>query len=264
MSENSRKYEAWQCIGPDRENRQDELVVEAPLTILVGDEPLTVTMQTPGHELDLVRGLLYTEGIWKRSDRAPQIKFTEFDSRGNITRAEVEVNDGKLSSVNKRSLLSVSACGICGKTTFEPPQRENAALNRGSLQIPVDQLFRLMRTEQFLFSATGGCHAAAAFTGQGEMLGVREDIGRHNAVDKVVGMLLTQGRLKDAFILTVSGRVSYEIIAKAFAAGIPVIAAVSSVSSLAVDFAKELGISLLGFCREGRATVYAGPERLFG
>jgi len=259
-----RKYTAWQITTSEITPTEDDLVSEVPLTIVIGDEPLTTTMQTPGDEEDLVRGLLYTEGIWKRTDEPLQWVRFEQDDQGYIHKVYLASQLTSDSVINKRSLLSVSACGICGKTEFLPASGKPLEVDAKAFTIDLEMLFGEMRAHQTLFTRTGGCHAAAAFATDHQLLGVREDIGRHNAVDKVIGMLIDQSRLRDAAVLTVSGRVSYEIIAKAFAAGIPVVAAVSSVSGLAVDYARELGITLIGFCREGRATIYSHPERLFG
>ena len=239
----------------------DELVTEEALTVMINGEALTVTMQTPGNELELVRGLLFTEGIFKDRRSDPQLKITERNKSDHISRVDVFLDGDQQSVLNKRTLLSVSACGICGKKEIE--------FVSGSIE-PGEQLiisnlpamFEKMSELQFAFNKSGGCHAAAAFTQEGELISVMEDVGRHNAVDKVIGDLLFKKLLGQAKFLLVSGRVSYEIVAKTFAGGIPVLAAVSAPSTLAVDFAKELGITLLGFCRGDRATIYSHPERL--
>ncbi len=160
--------------------------------------------------------------------------------------------------------MSVSSCGICGKTelgelsflgkTVDSKQQIDAGL--------FSELFNKMNSKQFDFKQSGGTHAAAAFNQNGDLLSAMEDIGRHNAVDKVIGNLLYTQQLNTAKVMTVSGRISYEIVIKVFKAGIPFLAAVSAPSSLAVDYAKELGISLLGFCRDGRATCYSHPYRI--
>ena len=160
-------------------------------------------------------------------------------------------------------MLSVSSCGICGKTELEELNPENKLQKGFTLNIQdLLLMFNEMREQQVTFHQSGGSHAAAAFSKDNDLISLREDIGRHNAVDKVVGQLLNQNQLKEAKCLIVSGRISYEIVAKSFAANIPVLAAVSAPSSLAVDFAKELGITLLGFSRGNKTTCYANPERL--
>ena len=164
---------------------------------------------------------------------------------------------------NSRSLLSVSSCGICGKTSLEEiKNRDNKLDDENKIDINlIHQLFKQMQTQQHDFQQSGGTHAAAAFCINGKMLCSMEDIGRHNAVDKVIGKLIFENQLKEAKIITVSGRISYEIVIKCFKAGIPFLAAVSAPSSLAVDYAKELGITLFAFCRGSRATCYSNPHR---
>jgi FdhD protein len=166
------------------------------------------------------------------------------------------------SQLNKRSLLSVASCGICGKTELTLPDGIIRVADTSLDLRHIRQMFDEMAVRQSAFISSGGCHASAAFSAGFEMLSLMEDIGRHNAVDKVIGDLLIRKNLPQARFLLVSGRVSYEIVVKCFTAGIPFLLAVSAPSSLAVDFAKELGISLLGFCRENRATVYSHPERI--
>lgn len=261
MADSYLTYDAWRVNHTEGKLVSDQLVVETPLSILLHGEPLTVTMHTPGNELALTRGLLYTEGIWKHADTEPVIRLIPNERSGYIESADVELSDTDRSAINKRSLLSVSACGICGKSEFRAIHGE-ALQGAVLLKAPIPVMFQKMREHQIIFQQTGGCHAAAAFSANGELLAVMEDIGRHNAVDKVIGQLLIDRTLSQARYLAVSGRVSYEIVAKAFAGGIPVIAAVSSVSSLAVDFANELGITLIGFCRDDRMTVYSHPERI--
>ena len=253
----SRSYKALQVKSGDQFSKEDELVIEVPLQILINGEPLSITMQTPGDEEQLVRGLLHSEDIY-RSKEPLDMRFTERSENAYADRIEVTIPVDKLRGgyKNSRQLLSVSSCGICGRTDFQP--RQGSAL--GSSPFDVTQIQTMMdemRKHQALFEKTGGCHGVAAFDGKGALLSVKEDIGRHNAVDKVIGQLLMDRSIKDAQLLTVSGRLSYEIIAKTFMAGIPNIAAVSAPSSLAVDFAKELGIRLIAFTRDDRLTVYS-------
>lgn len=235
----------------------DALVVEVPLEICINGEPLSVTMQTPGHEKDLVRGLLYCEDIFRSKTVKPEMALN-LDEHRNLLQINVELPEKLIGKgyMNSRQLLSVSSCGICGRTAFEP--RKGEELSTDHLPLPdIAQQFQQMKQVQALFALTGGCHGAAAFDNQGNLLVIREDIGRHNAVDKVVGALLNIGALEQTRSLLVSGRVSYEIVAKCFMAGIPILAAVSAPSSMAADFSKELGIRLLGFCRDNRLTVYS-------
>lgn len=243
---------------------QDELVVEAPLQININDESYTVVMRTPGHDNDLVRGLLYAEDIYKKSeDPILQIVEEDYDVPKivNVIISKEGLGKGYL---NKRTLLSVSSCGICGKQELDDLQVNGEPLDR-SPNFSSERLFSMfteLKEKQEVFHKTGGSHAAAVFCNEYKLLSIREDIGRHNAVDKCVGDLLFQNNLKSASFLLVSGRVSYEIVSKAFIAQIPVIIAVSACSSMAVDFSKELGICLIGFTRDNKMTVYSNPTFL--
>lgn len=264
MAENTQEYAAIRCDGQAHASVRDILCVEHPLSVSVNGKPFTLTMQTPGHETELARGLLFAEGVYRNRSGMPAYVVTARDERSTLSALDVVVPEGEMdtSQINKRNLLSVASCGICGKTELELPQGQlpsSAVLLDPSR---VKEMFGAMAAQQDAFLASGGCHAAAAFDAAGNLMVLREDIGRHNAVDKVVGYLLHEALLSRATYLLVSGRVSYEIVTKCFSAGIPFLLAVSAPSSLAVDFAKELGITLLAFCRESRATVYAHPERL--
>ena len=259
----------------------DALVVEVPVQLFIEEEPLTVSMCTPTHIREWAYGILFTEGIIRSADQV--LSFSEEEVDHQIT-IRVSLNNATQAITNKRSLLSVSACGICGKTAFEPVTRsddEQSSMtpsddqnelrsmtlrdDRGAddeqssmtLRENIAQMMVQLRESQTLFEETGGCHAAGVFNREGQLIFASEDIGRHNAVDKVIGHLLLNNQLRSAKYIVVSGRVSYEIVAKCFAAGIPNLAAVSSPSSLAVDYAKELGLSLFAFCRENRVTQYA-------
>jgi FdhD protein len=256
----TRQYEAIKQSKGVRTMVQDHLMIEHSLTVLVNNEIFTLTMQTPGDEEALIRGLLFAEGIVKLKEGILDSQVLERSPEGLISKVNVTVPENLLdkSQINKRNLLSVASCGICGRTElqdFSQEKKESIASNEESVSF--EKMFEEMRKHQTAFDQSGGCHAAAAFGAERNMLSVKEDIGRHNAVDKVVGELLNRGELRSARYLLVSGRVSYEIITKCFTAGIPVLAAVSAPSSLSVDFAKELGIALYAFCREDRWTRYA-------
>ena len=253
------------CNGKFKEV-QDTLTAEASIQIMINKEPWTVTMRTPGNDRELVRGLLHNEDLFKHPDKKLDYEVIDRDENGDPLTVIVTIPEALLgkSYINSRNILSVSSCGICGKRELDDLKVNGKPLPV-SEQIDLktlDDMFLEMRQGQKAFQTSGGCHAAAAFNFQGEMLMLMEDIGRHNAVDKVVGALIEKGNLKDARCLLVSGRVSYEIVTKAFMAGIPVLAAVSATSTLAADFAKELGITLLAFCRDGKATCYANTARL--
>lgn len=243
----------------DREDAtvNDPLVTERPLRILINSEPLSVTMQTPGHEIDLVRGLLYNEDIYRGPEDRIEFRLIE-DRKGIVDEVRAGIPKDLVGEgySNSRQLLSVASCGICGRTDFHG--RSGQVLSGYDLSPDfIHSLYAQMNDRQGVFEITGGCHGAACFDREGNHLVTREDIGRHNAVDKAIGALLREGRLEHARILLVSGRVSYEIVSKCFMAGIPALAAVSAPSTLAVDFAKELGISLYGFCRGSRVTRYS-------
>lgn len=220
-----------------------------------------LTMQTPGSEVDLVRGILFTEGVYKNRKEHLHFEVLEEDVNGFISKLNVLVDAASLdtSQINKRNLLSVASCGICGRT--ELFQTTGVLEEKENQMIPSLELIRSMMAElqklQVDFKETGGTHAASIATSKGELLVVKEDIGRHNAVDKCIGNLLNNQQLELGKYLLVSGRVSYEIVVKCFSAGIPVLIAVSAPSSLAVDFAKELGIRLIAFTRDQRFTQYS-------
>jgi FdhD protein len=243
----------------------DALTIEEALQININDAPFTVSMRTPGEDANLVRGLLHSEGVINDPTFLPDLVLKKQNEDGIVTIVNVTIPRDKLGEgySNSRSLLSVSSCGICGKTELGDLAfigkhlDDDQKIDIGS----INQMFEKMKTRQHDFKQSGGTHAAAAFSIQGELLCSMEDIGRHNAVDKVVGKLILSERLKEAKVITVSGRISYEIVIKCFKAQIPFLAAVSAPSSLAVDYAKELGITLFAFCRDQRATCYSNPER---
>lgn len=252
--------------GDRSESVTEILCVEAPLQIVINDRPFTVTMRTPGDDEPLVRGLLHTEGVI-RSD-APQydILFSEDDRFPGTLRADLSMSPLFVCEnlLERRSLISQASCGLCGKESLDDlapgldPVREGEPL-------PISRLSRLveaMQARQSVFRDTGGCHAASAFSPGGECLGVFEDIGRHNAVDKLVGHLLMTGRVEDAQLVLVSGRISFEIVVKVCRVGIPILVGVSAASSLAVLVGEQGGMTVVGFCRGDRATVYSCPERI--
>jgi FdhD protein len=242
----------------------DALVVESPLQININNEAYTVVMRTPDNDFELIRGLLYAEDIYKNTrplNFEIVSKEKETTSIVNVSIPREEIGKGYL---NKRTLLSVSSCGICGKQELKDLKVTGEKLISEvafSSEI-LHEMFSKMKSFQETFKTSGGSHAAAIFDKNKELLTIKEDIGRHNAVDKTVGSLLIKNTLKQANYLLVSGRVSYEIVSKAFIAKIPIIVAVSACSSLAVDFAKEFGICLIGFTREHKMTIYSNPSYL--
>lgn len=262
----TRNYEGKKFDYQLSESVVDALTIEEALQININGKPFTLSMRTPGADKELIRGMLHSEAIINDKSFHPKLIMNKENDQGIVTIFELEIPEDKLGSgySNSRSLLSVSSCGICGKTELGEQGFLGKTLDE---KVTFDgaefsQMFEQMNQQQFDFKQSGGTHAAAAFDSDGKLMVAKEDIGRHNAVDKVIGALLYEGRLQDAKAMTVSGRISYEITIKAFKAGIPFLAAVSAPSSLAVDYAKELGITLMGFCRQGRATCYSHAQRV--
>jgi len=254
-------YNAIKITNHSSNKIDDAIVIEAPLQININNKPYTVIMRTPGDDLQLSLGLLYAEDIYKNSETPKHILTVEDDYAGVINFNIDKQLLGK-GYLNKRTLLSVSSCGICGKTELDHIAIEgNKLANTFRLnQNLVSGLFAKMQKHQHTFKITGGSHACAIFNTDKDLVILKEDIGRHNAVDKCIGELLIQNQLSEAQIMLVSGRVSYEIISKAFFAKIPIIIAVSACSSLAIDYAKEFGICLIGFSRNHKMTIYANPQ----
>ncbi len=248
---------------------QDYLVGEEPLQIRVGNYPLSVTMRTPGHDLELAAGFLFTEGLIERREQIRSLDYAVTEGEpdhGNDVQVEL-VSEEKLGLDRiQRNFFAASSCGICGKASIESVRRRGIAPPNASLRVDPEVLCHLpdvLRSSQAIFGRTGGLHAAGLFDARGELLAEREDVGRHNAVDKIVGWALLDGRLPlSEHVLMVSGRGGFEIVQKAVVAGIPVVASVSAPSSLAVQFARELNLTLVGFLRGRRFVVYAGEERL--
>ncbi len=254
----SSKYEAIKVFNGKSNHIIDSIVVEAPLQININHAPYTVAMRTPGDDNELIRGLLYAEDIYK-GDKNFNTKIVE-NTANSFTIINVSIPESDLGKgyLNKRTLLSVSSCGICGKQDLESIKVSGVTLNSETkFEVSkVSEMFDLMMHQQYLFKKTGASHAAAIFDTDYSLLTIKEDIGRHNAVDKVIGDLINTRKLKSSKYILVSGRVSYEIVTKAFIAKIPTILAVSGCSSLAIDFAKEFGIKLIGFTRGKTLTVY--------
>ncbi|MEI7595664.1 MAG: formate dehydrogenase accessory sulfurtransferase FdhD [Bacteroidota bacterium] len=242
-------------------NTNDPIAIEQMLNIAINHTALAVLMRTPGNDEELIRGFLYTEDIYKDKNTNPELEITKTDKHGFTTEINVKIDPINIQKgyLNVRSLLSVSSCGICGKTELHPASNSNSN-NTPKQEITfefINKLFNDMQKQQTLFNLTGGTHAAAGFDKSGNLLCIHEDIGRHNAVDKVIGDLLINKNLSNCNILLLSGRASYEIVTKCFIAGIQTLAVVSAPSSLAVDYAKELGVRLIGFCRNDRMTAYS-------
>jgi len=254
--------------GGRREVREGFLAVEEPLEIRIHDRPVTVTMRTPGDDRDLAAGFLFTEGIVRQSQDLGTIRHCataeDPDERNvvNVTLAPgVPFDLERL----RRNFFGNSSCGLCGKAAIEQIRTEAPPLE-SSLKVSPTMILRLppvLREAQEVFEKTGGLHAAGIFDASGKLVVAREDIGRHNAVDKSIGAMLLQDRVPlNRHILLVSGRASFEILQKALMASISVVCAVSAPSSLAVEFARECGMTLVGFLRGEEMNVYAGEGRI--
>ncbi|MEW1640110.1 formate dehydrogenase accessory sulfurtransferase FdhD [Streptomyces sp. NPDC093801] len=253
--------------------RPDTLVAEEPLEIRLNGKPLAITMRTPGDDFALAAGFLVSEGVIARASDVRAVTYCEGATEDgsntynvvNVQLApEVPVPDITL----ERNVYTTSSCGLCGKASLDAVRTATRfpGLAADPVRIPADLLSLLpdrLRAAQKVFDRTGGLHAAGLFSAEGELLDLREDVGRHNAVDKIVGRALQDGRLPLAgAVLLVSGRASFELAQKAVMAGIPVLASVSAPSSLAVDLALDSGLTLVGFLRGPDMNIYAGEERI--
>jgi FdhD protein len=238
-----------------RDGERDEVAVEEPLEIRVDGAALTVTMRTPGNDEELALGFLYGEGLID----APHVAGLSDDLAANV----VEVRGPLLRDPGARRFYTTSSCGVCGKGSLEEVAVHAPALGPGP-QVARELLAALPeRLRQPAFARTGGMHATGLFTCDGEALLVREDVGRHNAMDKVVGRALLDGIVPlSAHILCVSGRLSFELVQKAAVAGAPILVGVGAPTSLAVELATDRGMTLAGFARGGRVNVYSGAQRL--
>jgi FdhD protein len=250
---------------------QDLLAIEEPLEIRIGTKTISLTMRTPGHDFELAAGFLFTEGILAGFQQIQKIRRS--DARANPRRAsnsvtielnpDVEVDFERL----QRHFYTTSSCGVCGKASIEALETQGCpVLPRDSPMFESAVIHRLpdmLRREQAVFERTGGLHAAALFDAKGNLTLLREDVGRHNAVDKLIGSEMLRGHtpLHDKLLL-VSGRASFELVQKALMGGIPILAAVGAPSSLAVETAQRFNMTLLGFVRERRFNIYSGASRI--
>jgi FdhD protein len=256
-------YQGLKIASDNHHKVDDFLVIEAPLQININNEPYTVVMRTPNDDFELVRGLLFAEDIYKKTTSLTYKIIKKEATIISIINVDISIEDIGKGYLNKRTLLSVSSCGICGKQELKDIKVAGNKLKQIFFSSEnLHKMFSKMNAFQETFKKTGGSHAAAIFDKNQELLTIKEDIGRHNAVDKTIGDLLEKNSLKKANYLFVSGRVSYEIVSKAFIAKIPILIAVSACSSLAVDFAKEFGICLIGFSRDQKMTIYSNPDYL--
>ena len=241
---------------PGGESRTDAVAVEEPLEIRINGEAVAVTMRTPGHDEELALGFCLSEGLKPRAAALPD------DLAANTV--EVTAAETAVATV-KRNFYTSSSCGVCGKGALEAVAVE-APRVESELRVAaavVTVLPERLRTQQAAFEATGGLHATGLFTAKGELLCIREDVGRHNAMDKIVGWAFREDRLPLAdAVLCVSGRLSFELVQKAAVAGCPVLVAVGAPSTLAIELAADRGLTVCGFVRGGRINVYTGPWRI--
>ena len=270
--------------------RPDLLAAEDPLEIRVNDRPLAVTMRTPGDDIDLAAGFLATEGLVQSASDIAAIRICQENhdhpaagqngagphdpvadhaggDHGNVALVTLADGIGIDDDRMRRNFLTTSACGVCGKASIEAIRvRARYDVAADQIRVPARVLAGLpgvLRDAQRVFDRTGGLHAAGAFSADGTLLALREDVGRHNAVDKVVGWALREGRLPlSGCILLVSGRASFELVQKALVAGMPMVAAVSAPSSLAAELADEAGMTLVGFLRGGSMNAYTRADRI--
>ena len=263
---------ATHLSGSDATQRPETLVVEEPLEIRLNGSPLTVTMRTPGSDIELAQGFLLTEGVITGRADVLTVRYCRGageDGLNTYNVLDVQLAPGvRLPDVDvRRNFYTTSSCGICGKASLEAvatitshsPGDDPAVIAAET----VTALPGRLRAAQKVFASTGGLHAAGLFTTDGTLVVAREDIGRHNAVDKVIGWAIEQNRIPLAgMVLLVSGRASFELVQKAVMAGVPVMAAVSAPSSLAVELAEQSGVTLAGFLRGDSMNVYSRPDRI--
>ena len=255
--------------------RPDALATEEPMEIrlLAGQtkQTVAVTMRTPGADFELAAGFLYGEGIVDSPEDVLKISYcvdSDLDAEQLYNIVNVELRGGRVFDLRplERHFYTTSACGVCGKASLEQLELRGCPVMPAGPEVPAETIHTLpekLREAQGLFDATGGLHAAALFDSKGELLALREDVGRHNATDKLVGWALLEGRLPlSDHIVMVSGRSSFEILQKCLTAGVPVVCAISAPSSLAVDVAREFRMTLVGFLRDNRFNVYAGFDRV--
>ena len=255
--------------------RPDSLATEEPMEIRLlsggARQTVAVTMRTPGADFELAAGFLFGEGIVKTPEDIAKISYcvdSDLDAEQQYNIVNVELRGGHEYDLRplERHFYTSSACGVCGKASLEQLELRGCPIVPPGPGVSAQTVYSLpgkLREAQGLFDATGGLHAAALFDAKGELLTLREDVGRHNATDKLVGWALLEGRLPLAdHVVLVSGRSSFEILQKCLTAGVPIVCAISAPSSLAVDVARQFGITLVGFLRGGKFNVYAGFERV--
>jgi len=248
----------------DREIVTDHVVAEAPFELRIGDTPIAVLMRSPGHDADLALGFALTEGIVLRPTEIATVRQLPGDDQGD--RWLLDLADGVTIDPEqfRRNLYTSSSCGVCGKASIDAVRVAAPQLSEGPV-LDRDVLFSLpekMRAHQSAFTLTGGIHAAAAFTPSGDLVALREDVGRHNAVDKLIGALAADVWPLSELVVLVSGRVSFEMVQKVAVAGLSIVCGVSAASSLAIELGRELGVTVVGFLRGEECNIYTGEHRI--
>lgn len=270
-----RRTEVWAVDGARAHRRADEVVTEEPMEIRLAAggarRTVAITMRTPGADFELAAGFLFGEGVLASREQIHRIGYCtdpDVDAAQQYNIVQVTLRETVLPDLAplERHFYTTSACGICGRATLEALRQRGCAPIPSGFAIAPEILAGFpdrLRSAQGLFAATGGLHAAALFDVDGQLVALREDVGRHNALDKLLGWAWLEGRLPlRTHVVMVSGRASYELVQKSLVAGVPVFCALSAPSSLAVDLAREFGMTLIGFLRGARCNVYAGPERV--
>lgn len=257
----SKNYPIVRYVGDERLSVDDFLAVEEPLQITVDGCPVAVVMRTPGYDEELVKGFLLTEGV---VNDLSFVRRMDADFKPNHVLVFLADGVDLDHTWLKRNLFSASSCGICGKASIDAIRQDHPRVV-GDMTLSTEVLLSLPRRlseAQKIFESTGGLHAAGLFSADGELIVLREDVGRHNAIDKVIGHARAAGINLHETVLQLSGRVSFEVMQKSHAVGIPIISAISAPTSLAVDFAKESGQTLIGFLRPPQFNLYAGAQRI--
>jgi FdhD protein len=263
-----REHRAITWRGGRSSERSEKLAVEEPLEIRLAGRRFTLTMRTPGHDEELAAGFLFAEGFINDASELGEIRRVRGRKGApepNAIDVILNVPADGLRARLKRNFVMSSSCGVCGKTSIDSIRRRVTAPADFARVAPATllALTEKLRDGQRVFAATGGLHGAAIFLLDGTMLAIREDVGRHNAVDKVIGYALTNAMVPlSRHLMMVSGRLSFEIVQKAAAAGVPILAAVSAPSSLAVELAEEIGTTLVGFLRDGSFNIYTRADRI--
>lgn len=270
---NKKKAKIWVVENHNFVTHLDQLATEEPLEIrlTLPQQTIAVTMRTPGEDFDLAAGFLYSEGVIKNREDIAKISYCidrEIDGKQQQNIVNVTLNSELNPNLKtlERHFFTTSACGVCGKVSIESLQIKGFSAIPLGLEVSTEIIYSLpdkLNTAQRIFKSTGGLHAVGLFDTQGKLLKLREDVGRHNALDKLIGSEFLAGQLPlNNFIVMVSGRSSFEILQKCITVGVPIVCAVSAPSSLAVEIAKEFNITLVGFLRGRKFNIYSGMERI--